>query len=176
MAEDSLHRIHRRYVHHEKAAAGVAGDFGADYSRRSWDEVDVTFMNRTRQPHNMHPHGCVMTRTAKGLSTFRLAREIACRRGTNSLIAVCHGGQRSGAGATEFDCVVYHGHVDPGVEINAGLLGRCRYRQGQSESGWVSERCGREFVTSFMVFDEMAGKPPGMFTRSTDSSSAIFRD
>jgi len=71
------------------------------------DEVDVTFMNRTRQPHNMHPHGLRYDKNSEGSFYIPFGKGDRVPPGRKfHLSLVCHGGQRSGAGATEFDCVV----------------------------------------------------------------------
>jgi len=139
------------------------------------DEVDVTFIEPHPPPHNMHRTGCVMTRTAKGLSTFRLARR---SRAAGHKFTYRWLPRRPAVrgGATEFDCVCITATSIRALRSMQGCWGRLSLPPRQSESGWVSERCGPRICDFVHVFDEMAGKPPGCFTRSTDSSSAIFRD
>ena len=58
----------------------------------------------------------------------------------------------------------YHSHVDPGIEINAGLLGPIIVTaKGKANPDGSPKDVDREFVASFMIFDEMAGKPAGLF-------------
>lgn len=50
------------------------------------------------------------------------------------------------------------------MEINAGLLGPIIVTaKGKANPDGSPKDVDREFVTSFMVFDEMAGKPAGLF-------------
>ena len=58
----------------------------------------------------------------------------------------------------------YHGHTEAGSEINAGLLGPIIITaKGQANPDASPKGVDREFVASFMIFDEMSGKPPGLF-------------
>jgi hypothetical protein len=129
------------------------------------DEVDVTFMNRTRQPHNMHPHGLRYDKNSEGSFYIPFGkgdRVPPGRKFTYRWFAT----EASGPGPGQPSSIVwwYHGHVDPGVEINAGLLGPIVVTaKGKANPDGSPKDVDREFVTAFMVFDEMAGKPPGMF-------------
>jgi multicopper oxidase len=129
------------------------------------DEVDVTFMNRTRQPHNMHPHGLRYDKNSEGSFYIPFGkgdRVPPGRKFTYRWFAT----EASGPGPGDPSSIVwwYHGHVDPGVEINAGLLGPIVVTaKGKANPDGSPKDVDREFVTSFMVFDEMAGKPAGLF-------------
>ena len=59
----------------------------------------------------------------------------------------------------------YHSHVDAGVEINAGLLGPIIVTaKGKAKPDGSPSDVDREFVASFMIFDEMGGtRPAGQF-------------
>lgn len=129
------------------------------------DEVDVTFMNRTRQPHNMHPHGLRYDKNSEGSFYIPFGkgdRVPPGRKFTYRWFAT----EASGPGPGDPSSIVwwYHGHVDPGIEVNAGLLGPIVVTaKGKANPDGSPKDVDREFVTSFMVFDEMAGKPAGQF-------------
>jgi hypothetical protein len=58
----------------------------------------------------------------------------------------------------------YHAHVDPGIEMNEGLLGAIIVTaKGKAKPDGTPKDVDREFVTSFMIFNELQGKPAGMF-------------
>ena len=53
----------------------------------------------------------------------------------------------------------YHAHVDAGVEIIEGLLGPIVVTaKGKANPDGSPKDVDREFIASFMVFDEMGGK------------------
>lgn len=129
------------------------------------DEVDVTFTNRTRQPHDMHPHGLRYDKNSEGsfyLPFGKGDRVAPGRKFTYRWFAT----EASGPGPGQPSSIVwwYHAHVDPGLETNAGLLGPIIVTaKGKANPDGSPKDVDREFVTSFMIFDEMAGKPAGMF-------------
>ena len=58
----------------------------------------------------------------------------------------------------------YHSHVDPGIEINAGLLGPIIVTaKGKANPDGSPKDVDRELIASFMIFDELGGKPAGQF-------------
>src|SRR5262249_40076506 len=72
----------------------------------------------------------------------------------------------SGPGRGQLSSIVwwYHGGVDEPREINAGLQGPLVITaKGKASPDGGPKDVDREFVASFQIFDEMAGKPPGMF-------------
>ena len=129
------------------------------------DEVDVTFMNRTRQPHDMHPHGLRYDKNSEGsfyLPFGKGDRVPPGRKFTYRWFAT----PASGPSPSQPSSIVwwYHAHVDPAVEVNAGLMGPIIVTaKGKANPDGSPKDVDREFVTSFMVFDEMAGKPAGLF-------------
>jgi hypothetical protein len=129
------------------------------------DEVDVTFMNRTRLPHDMHPHGLRYDKNSEGSFYIPFGkgdRVPPGRKFTYRWFAT----EASGPGPGQPSSIVwwYHAHVDPGIEINAGLLGPIVVTaKGKANPDGSPKDVDREFVTSFMVFDQMAGKPAGLF-------------
>jgi hypothetical protein len=124
------------------------------------DEVDVTFMNRTRLPHDMHPHGLRYDKNSEGSFYIPFGKGDRIppgRKFTYRWFAT----EASGPGPGQPSSIVwwYHAHVDPGIEVNAGLLGPIIVTaKGKANPDGSPKDVDREFVTSFMVFDETAGK------------------
>src|SRR5579862_7342266 len=129
------------------------------------DEIIVDFLNRGQVPHSIHPHGLRYDKANEG--AFYLPWGAGAK--------VLHGGhytyhwyadEGSGPGPGQLSSVVwwYHPHVDPAREINAGLLGPIIVTaKGKARPDGSPKDVDREFVTAFMIFDELAGKDAGMF-------------
>jgi hypothetical protein len=72
----------------------------------------------------------------------------------------------SGPGPGQPSSIVwwYHAHVEPGVEINAGLLGPIIVTaKGKAKPDGSPKDVDREFVASFMIFNELGARPEGQF-------------
>jgi len=129
------------------------------------DEVDVTFLNRTRLPHDMHPHGLRYDKNSEGSFYIPFGkgdRVAPQRKFTYRWFAT----EASGPGPGQPSSIVwwYHAHVDPGIETNAGLLGPIIVTaKGKANPDGSPKDVDREFIASFMIFNEMAGKPEGLF-------------
>jgi len=129
------------------------------------DEIVVEFMNRSRFAHSMHPHGLRYSKDNEGAMYLPLGkgdRVAPGRRYTYHWLA----NAASGPGTGQPSSIVwwYHSHVDPNIEINAGLLGPIIVTaKGKAKPDGSPKDVDREFVASFMIFDEMGGKPAGQF-------------
>jgi manganese oxidase len=129
------------------------------------DEVDVEFLNRSSAPHNMHPHGLRYDKNSEGsfYIPFGKGDRVATgRRFTYHWFA----NEASGPGPGQPSSIVwwYHGHVNPDIEVNAGLLGPIIVTaKGKANPDGSPKGVEREFVASFMIFDQMGGKLPGQF-------------
>jgi hypothetical protein len=129
------------------------------------DEVVVEFLNRGHSSHDMHPHGLRYDKDNEGslyLPFGNGAQVPPGRRFTYHWFA----NAGSGPGPGQLSSVVwwYHAHVDPGVEINAGLLGPIIVTaKGKAKTDGSPKDIDREFIASFMIFDEMGGKDQGQF-------------
>lgn len=129
------------------------------------DEVVVEFLNRTHLAHDMHPHGLRYNKDSEGsfYIPFGTGDRVAPgRRFTYHWFA----NATSGPGPGQPSSIVwwYHAHVDPGIEVNAGLMGPIVVTaKGKAKPDGSPRGVDREFVASFMVFDEMGGRPAGMF-------------
>jgi FtsP/CotA-like multicopper oxidase with cupredoxin domain len=129
------------------------------------DEVVVEFLNRTRLPHDMHPHGLRYDKNSEGSFYIPFGkgdRVAPGRKFTYRWFA--NAGSGPGPGQPSSIVWWYHSHVDPGIEINAGLLGPIIVTaKGKANPDGSPKDVDREFVASFMIFDEMGGKPAGLF-------------
>jgi len=129
------------------------------------DEFVVEFLNRSQRLHDMHPHGLRYDKNNEG--SYYLPT------GRGSLVATGHrfiyhwfADQGSGPGTGGLSSVVwwYHGHVEEESETNAGLLGPIIITaKGKAHPDGTPKGIDREFVASFMIFDQLGGKPEGLF-------------
>lgn len=129
------------------------------------DEIVVEFLNRARTAHDMHPHGLRYDKDNEGSFYIPFGKGDRVAPGRR-FIYHWFANAASGPGPSQPSSVVwwYHSHVDPGMEINAGLLGPIIVTaRGKAKADGSPKDVDREFVASFMIFDEMAGKPEGLF-------------
>lgn len=129
------------------------------------DEIIVDFFNRGHVAHDMHPHGLRYDKDNEGSFYIPFGkgdRVAPGRKFTYHWFA----NAASGPGPAQPSSIVwwYHAHVDPGIEINSGLLGPIIVTaKGKARPDGSPKDVDREFIASFMIFDEMAGKQAGLF-------------
>jgi manganese oxidase len=129
------------------------------------DEIIVDFLNRSRDGHDMHPHGLRYDKRDEGSLYLPVAKGAFVAPGaryTYHWFATA----ASGPGPGQPSSVVwwYHAHVDPGVEINAGLMGPILITaKGKARPDGSPKDVDQEFVASFMVFNELGSNPAGQF-------------
>jgi multicopper oxidase len=129
------------------------------------DTIIVDFLNRSRMPHSIHPHGLRYDKANEGalyLPASAGARVPPGGHFTYHWFA----DEGSGPGRDDPSSIVwwYHGHTDEATETNAGLLGPIIVTaKGQAGADGTPKDVDREFVASFMIFDELRGKDPGLF-------------
>lgn len=129
------------------------------------DEVVVEFLNRGHTSHDLHPHGLRYDKDNEGSVYLPFGKGAHVPPGTRFTYH-WFANAGSGPGPGQLSSVVwwYHAHVDPGVEINAGLLGPIIVTaKGKARPDGSPKDVDREFVASFMIFDEMGGKDQGQF-------------
>jgi len=129
------------------------------------DTVIVDFLNRSSRAHSIHPHGLRYDKDNEGANYMPAGR--------GSLIApnakfTYHwfADESSGPGPGQLSSIVwwYHPHTDGPAEINSGLMGPIIVTaKGKARPDGTPKDVDREFVTAFMIFDELAGKDAGMF-------------
>jgi manganese oxidase len=129
------------------------------------DQVVVDFLNRSHLAHDMHPHGLRYDKNNEGSLYLPVAKGAVVPPGgryTYHWFATDGSGPQPGTFSSKVWW--YHSHVDPGVEINAGLLGPIIITaKGMANLDGSPKDVDREFVTCFMIFDEKGGKPDGLF-------------
>jgi hypothetical protein len=129
------------------------------------DEVIVDFLNRSHRGHDIHPHGLRYEKSSEGslyLPVVKGAFVAPGARYTYHWFAI----ESSGPGPGQPSSIVwwYHAHVNAAIEINSGLLGPIIVTaKGKANPDGSPKDVDREFVASFMIFDEMGGKPAGLF-------------
>ena len=129
------------------------------------DEVVVHFMNKTQAPRNMHPHGLRYDKNSEGSFYLPFGKGDRVAPGMK-YVYHWFANEMSGPAAGQPSSIVwwYHGHVDPGIEVNAGLIGPIIVTaKGQANPDGAPKDVDREFVTSFQIFDQKGGKPDGLF-------------
>ncbi len=161
-----------RYVEYTDATFSVRkqqpewlGILGPVIRAEVGDSVVVDFLNRSQRAYNIHPHGLRYDKDNEG------AHYVTAGRG--SLIPpngrfTYHwlADENSGPGPGQLSSVVwwYHSHTDGLVGVNAGLMGPIIVTaKGKARLDGSPKDVDREFVTSFMIFDELAGQDAGMF-------------
>lgn len=129
------------------------------------DEIVVDFLNRGRHSHDLHPHGLRYDKDNEGSLYLPFGKGAQVPTGARFTYH-WFANETSGPGPGQLSSVVwwYHSHVDPGVEINAGLLGPIIVSaKGKANPDGSPKDVDREFIASFMIFDELGGKPDGQF-------------
>ena len=129
------------------------------------DEVIVHFLNRTKLPRDVHPHGLRYDKNNEGSFYLPFGRGDRVAPG-RKYVYHWFASEASGPGPGQPSSIVwwYHGHVDPAIEINAGLLGPIIVTaKGKAKADGSPKDVDREFVASFQIFDELGGKPEGLF-------------
>lgn len=120
------------------------------------DEVVVHFLNRTQRSHNIHPHGLRYDKNSEGAFYVPFGDGARIPPGGHFEYH-WFADQDSGPTSQEQSSVVwwYHPHVDEPDETNAGLLGPIIVTApGKARPDGSPKDVDREFVTSYMIFDE----------------------
>jgi hypothetical protein len=126
------------------------------------DEIVVEFLNRSRFPHTLHPHGLRYDKNNEGSLYLPFGTGAQIGKGSR-FIYHWFADASSGPGPGQLSSAVwwYHSHVDPGIEINAGLLGPIIVTaKGKAKADGSPKDVDREFVAAFMIFNEVTAKPP----------------
>jgi hypothetical protein len=129
------------------------------------DEIVVDFLNRGHRGHDLHPHGLRYDKSNEGSLYLPVAKGAFVAPGARYTYH-WFANETSGPGPGQPSSIVwwYHAHVDPGVEINAGLMGPIIVTaKGKAKPDGSPKDVDREFVASFMIFNELGTKPEGQF-------------
>lgn len=129
------------------------------------DIVIVDFFNKSAKPHNIHPHGLKYDKDSEGALYLPFgsgARVLPGQKFRYRWIA----DRTSGPLPTGPSSVVwvYHPHDDEPAETNAGMIGPIIVTAaGKAREDASPNDVDREFVALFMIFDQLQGKPEGLF-------------
>ena len=129
------------------------------------DEIVVDFLNRGHRGHDLHPHGLRYDKNNEGSLYIPVAKGAFVAPGARYTYH-WFANEASGPGPGQPSSIVwwYHSHVDAGVEINAGLMGPIIVTaKGKANPDGSPKNVDREFVASFMIFNELGSKPAGQF-------------
>jgi len=162
-----------RYVEYTDATFSVRkpqppwlGILGPIIRAEVGDTIIVDFLNSShRGQHSIHPHGLRYDKDDEGALYLPLGDGAAVPYGgrfTYHWMA----DERSGPGPGQLSSVVwwYHSDVDEPVESNEGLTGPIIITaKGKARPDGSPKDVDQEFVASFMIFDQMAGKNDGLF-------------
>lgn len=129
------------------------------------DEIVVEFLNRSKRDRSMHPHGLRYDKNNEGSLYLPVAHGAFVPPGDRYtyhwFATAASGPQRGGLSSKVW---WYHSHVDPAVEVNAGLLGPIIITaKGKANADGSPKDVDREFVACFMIFDQMGGRADGLF-------------
>jgi len=161
-----------RYIEYTDASFSVRkpqpewlGILGPIIRAEVGDEVIVDFLNRSKMPHSIHPHGLHYDKANEG--AFYLPWGSGSRVGPGGHFTYhWFADKKSGPGPGQLSSVVwwYHSHIDEAVEVNAGLLGPIIVTaKGKARADGSPKDVDEEFVTCFMIFDELGGRNEGLF-------------
>jgi FtsP/CotA-like multicopper oxidase with cupredoxin domain len=137
------------------------------------DTVVVEFLNRSLRIHNIHPHGLRYDKSNEG------AQYVAAGPGSQILSGARYtytwiADAGSGPGPADPSSIVwwYHPHSDEPSETNAGLMGPIVITaKGKARPDGSPKDVDQEFVTSFMIFDELMAK----FESQTHGMNRTFK-
>jgi hypothetical protein len=121
------------------------------------DEIVVEFLNRSKHTHGIHPHGLRYDKNSEGGVYIPQGKGGAV--GTDVKFTYhWFADEGSGPGPGDASSVVwwYHPHGDEASETNEGLMGAIIVTaKGKAKPDGSPKDVDREFVTTFMIFDEL---------------------
>lgn len=129
------------------------------------DEILVHLLNRSKRAQSIHTHGVRYDKASEG-AHYAFAGEGAsvpsgARFTYRWLVTEESGPGRDAPGSRVW---LYHGHVNEPFDTNAGLIGPLIITAaGNAKPDASPKDVDREFVTLFMIFDELQGQEAGLF-------------
>ena len=136
------------------------------------DSILVHFYNKThlgpdslKLALTVHPHGVNYDKTGEGAHygpvTFPGSMVMPGEKYTYRWFADEDAGPGPSEGSSR--CWWYHSHIDEPLETNLGLLGALVInRKGMSKPDGTPKDVDKEFLTMYMVFDELGGEEAGL--------------
>lgn len=130
------------------------------------DTVEVHFLNRTTHPLSIHPHGLRYSKANEGaFYAVNIGHSAPPVNPGQEFTYTWFADESSGPGPGQPSSIMwpYHSHVDEPLEVNAGLIGPIIVTaRGKARPDGSPRDVDQEFVTLFMVFDQLDGKEAGM--------------
>jgi len=139
------------------------------------DDIIVEFLNRSTHTHGIHPHGLRYDKASEGGAYIPAGKGASV--GTNVKFTYrWYADEGSGPGPGDASSVVwwYHPHGNEAAETNEGLMGPIIITgKGRANPDGSPKDVDREFVATFMVFDELMPREtmfyhPGEMQRMND--------
>lgn len=127
------------------------------------DQIVVHFLNNTRFPASIHPHGVFYTKANEGApyndgNADKADDNVAPG---DEFTYYWDVPRRAGPGKNDPSSIawLYHGHVNSPSDTNSGLIGAMiiAKRKAMRKDGSL-KRIDREFITLYTVFDENASR------------------
>jgi manganese oxidase len=125
------------------------------------DSINVVFRNMASRPYTVHAHGVFYDKGSEGAMTLdgTTPREMLDDHVRSGTTFTYHWfvPERAGPGPADPTSVawLYHSHIDPTEDTNAGLVGAIIVTQaGRARDDGSPDDVDREFVTLYTVFDE----------------------
>lgn len=166
----------------KKPQAGWLGILGPIIRAEVGDEIVVDFFNRSAGVHSIHPHGLHYDKENEGSAYVPHGRGAAINPG-GRFTYHWFADEGSGPGPGDVSSVVwmYHPHVDPTSEADAGLMGPIIVTaKGKAKPDGSPNDVDQEFVAMFMIFDELMGleapsfHPLNHFNRLSTDNTGLF--
>jgi len=146
------------------------------------DEIVVDFLNRSASAHGMHPHGLRYDKDNEG-AVYAPSGNGAMVDKDSHFIYHWFADEKSGPGPDDPSTVVwmYHSHVEPTAEADAGLMGPIIVTaKGNANPDGTPKDVDQEVVMMFMIFDELMGvdargfRPMTYFNRPGTDNTGLF--
>ena len=146
------------------------------------DEIVVDFLNRSASASSMHPHGLHYDKNNEGASYVLPGSGASIDPGAHFTYH-WFADERNGPGPDDPSSVVrmYHSHVEPSTEADAGLMGPIIITaKGKAKPDGSPKDVDQEIVMMFMIFDELMGvnapefRPMTYFNRSSTDNTGLF--
>jgi FtsP/CotA-like multicopper oxidase with cupredoxin domain len=128
------------------------------------DTIRVQFLNRSRRPAGIHPHGVRYDKDNEGAHYIPAGAGARIETGAQFTYTWTVD-EAAGPGPGDPSSIVwwYHAHVNEPRDVNAGLLGPIIITAaGQARPDATPADVEREFIMLFMIFDEDGGRERGL--------------
>jgi len=125
------------------------------------DTIKVVFKNNGTHPYSIHPHGVFYKKASEGSpyldGVADSAKGGAAVAPGKTFTYIWEVPERAGPGPADGSSIVwlYHSHANERLDVNSGLMGALVVtRKGMARPDGTPKDVDREFVTSYMIYDE----------------------